>query len=341
LYQSAELTGLRADIDLEHPAVLDADFVIHDSYRNLCRRLATWAHLAFNQVLTFGKEGTRVKIAYLGLGIMGRPMAANLVKAGHDVTVWNRTPKSLKGAQTAATPAEAAKDAEIVWMCVADTKAVETVLFGADGVAEVLRPGVTVVDSSTIAPQATRDFAARVRAKGAEFVDAPMTGSKIGAEAGQLLFIVGGPEKAVAALDPLFRVLGKKVIRVGETGAGESAKIGMNLMIAAIFEGFAEALALTGKLGVAPEKLVELIESSMIRSGVTDYKASFVLGQDWSPNFPLRLMLKDIHLMLDAAKQEKVILPALVEIEKVYQKAVEAGHANDDYAVTVETVKNL
>jgi 3-hydroxyisobutyrate dehydrogenase-like beta-hydroxyacid dehydrogenase len=268
-------------------------------------------------------------------------MAANLVKAGHDVTVWNRTPKSLKGAQTAATPAEAAKDAEVVWMCVADTKAVETVLFGADGVAEVLRPGVTVVDSSTIAPQATRDFAARVRAKGAEFVDAPMTGSKIGAEAGQLLFIVGGPEKAVAALDPLFRVLGKKVIRVGETGAGESAKIGMNLMIAAIFEGFAEALALTGKLGVAPEKLVELIESSMIRSGVTDYKASFVLSEDWSPNFPLRLMLKDIHLMLDAAKQEKVALPALAEIEKVYQKAVEAGHANDDYAVTVETVKNL
>ncbi len=112
-------------------------------------------------------------------------------------------------------------------------------------------------------------------------------------------------------------------------------------MIACIFEGFAEALALTGKLGVPPEKLVELIQSSMIRSGVTDYKASFVLNQDWSPNFPLRLMLKDIHLMLDAAGQEKLELPALKQIEKVYQKAVEAGHANDDYAATVETVKNL
>lgn len=282
-----------------------------------------------------------MKIAYLGLGIMGRPMAANLVKAGHEVTVWNRSPKTLEGARTTATPAEAAKDAEVVWMCVADTKAVESVLFGKDGVEPVLRPGVTVIDSSTIAPQSTLDFARRVRAKGAEFVDAPVTGSKIGAENAQLLFIVGGPEKTVAALDPLFMALGKKVIRVGETGAGESAKIGMNLMIASIFEGFAEALALTGKLGVQPEKLIELIQNSMIRSGVTDYKANFVLQQDWSANFPLRLMLKDIHLMLDAAKQAKVELPALKEIEKVYQKAVDAGHANDDYAVTVETVKSL
>lgn len=282
-----------------------------------------------------------MKIAYLGLGIMGRPMATNLVKAGHSVSVWNRTPKSVEGARMAATPAEAAEGAEIVWICVADTKAVETVLFGPNGVDGVLRKGMVVVDSSTIAPKSTLDFAARVRSHGAEFVDAPMTGSKIGAENAQLLFIVGGPEKTVAALDPLFKVLGKKVIRVGETGAGESAKIGMNLMIAAIFEGFAEALALTGKLGVPPEILVELIQNSMIRSGVTDYKSSFVLQKDWTPNFPLRLMLKDIHLMLDTARELKIDLPALKDIEKVYSKAVKDGHADDDYAVTVETVKSL
>ncbi|MGA3125572.1 MAG: NAD(P)-dependent oxidoreductase [Candidatus Korobacteraceae bacterium] len=282
-----------------------------------------------------------MKIAYLGLGIMGRPMATNLVKAGHDVTVWNRTAKKLEGARTAATPAEAARDAEVVWMCLANTEAVESVLFGPDGVETVLRPGVTVIDSSTIAPRATREFAARVRAKGTEFVDAPVTGSKIGAENAQLLFIVGGAEKTVAALDPLFKTLGKEAIRVGEAGAGESAKIGMNLMIASIFEGFAEALALTAKLGVPPEKLIELVQSSMVRNGVVEYKASFVLKQDWSPNFPIRLMLKDIHLMLDAARQEKVELPALKEIEKVYQKAVDAGRANDDYAATVDTVRNL
>ena len=281
-----------------------------------------------------------MKIAFLGLGIMGRPMALNLVKAGHDVSVWNRTPKQMEGARTAATPAEAARDAEVVWLCLTDTQAVESVLFGPAGVAEVLRPGSAVIDSSTIAPQATRDFAQRLGAKGVAFVDAPMTGSKIGAENAQLLFIVGGPEETVARLDPLFMALGKKVIRVGETGSGESAKLAMNLMIAAIFEGFAEALALSGKLGVPPEKLVELVQASMIRSGVTDYKASFVLNQDWTANFPVRLMLKDIHLMVDAARQAQLELPALREIEKVYQKAVEAGHANDDYAVTVETLRS-
>jgi 3-hydroxyisobutyrate dehydrogenase-like beta-hydroxyacid dehydrogenase len=287
------------------------------------------------------KERDSMKIAYLGLGIMGRPMAANLVKAGHELTVWNRSPKILEGAKTAATPADAASGADVVWICVADTKAVESVLFGEHGVEKSLRPEMIVVDSSTIAPSATTEFAARVRAHGAEFVDAPVTGSKIGAETAQLLFIVGGPEKTVAFLAPLFHSLGKKYIRVGETGKGVSAKISMNLMNASIFEGFAEALALSGKLGVDPAILLELIQNSMIRSGVTDYKGSFVLKQDWSPNFPLRLMLKDIKLMLDAAGKVGVALPALKEIEKVYEKAVAAGHADDDYAATVETVAKL
>jgi len=152
---------------------------------------------------------------------------------------------------------------------------------------------------------------------------------------------VGGSEEKVADLDPLFMSMGRKVIRVGETGAGESAKIGMNLMIATLFEGFAEALALTRKLGVEPEILVELIKSSMIRSGVLDYKAAFVLSEDWTPNFPLRLMLKDIRLMLEAGEQQAVQLPALEAVEKVYQTAIEAGHANHDFAATVETVRNL
>ena len=202
-----------------------------------------------------------MKIAYLGLGIMGRPMASNLIKAGHEVTVWNRTPKNLDGARTAATAAEAARDAEVVWMCVADTKAVESVLFGPEGVEASLRPGLTVVDSSTISPKATREFAARVRAKGAEFVDAPVTGFKNWRrERRNWCSSWAGRRRRCTSLEPLFMAMGKKVIHVGETGAGESAKIGMNLMIASIFEGFAEALALTGKLGVPAEKLVELIQ---------------------------------------------------------------------------------
>lgn len=283
-----------------------------------------------------------MKVAFLGLGIMGGPMASNLVKAGHEVTVWNRTPGKITArARLAATPAEAARGSEVVWICVADTAAVEQVLFGPNGVESVLQPGMIVVDSSTIAPSATRRFAERVRAKRAEFVDAPVTGSKIGAEAAQLVFIAGGEQKAVDRLDPLFKAMGKQVIRVGETGLGESAKIGMNLMIALIYEGFAEALTLTRKLGVPPEKLVELIQASMIRSGVTDYKAPFVLKRDFTPNFPLRLMHKDIKLMLQAAEETGTQLPALEKVEEVYRRSVELGARDLDYAATLETIERM
>ena len=281
-----------------------------------------------------------MKVAFLGLGIMGGPMAANLAKAGHDVTVWNRSPgKEVPGTKSAATPAEAAKDAEVVWICVADTKAVEQVLFGADGVEPSLHPGMIVVDSSTILPSASKQFAERVRAKGADFVDAPITGSKVGAEQGTLVFIVGGREESLDKLKPLFGVMGKQYIHVGEQGLGEAAKIGMNLMIALIYEGFAEALTLTSKLGVPREKLVELIQASMLRSGVTDYKAPFVLKRDYSPNFPLRLMHKDIHLMLDAAGAAGVKLPGLEKVEEVYEAGVKEGWRDLDYASTIGIIE--
>ena len=149
-----------------------------------------------------------MRVAFLGLGIMGRAMASNLAKAGHEVTVWNRTAgKDVEGARSAATPAEAARGAEVVWMCVSDTEAVESVLFGPQGVHESLAQGMTIVDSSTISPSATRQFAERVRAQGVQYVDAPMTGSKAGAENGTLIFIVGGEEfshrKAEARCSPL------------------------------------------------------------------------------------------------------------------------------------------
>ncbi len=281
-----------------------------------------------------------MKIAFLGLGIMGRPMAANLAKAGHDVTVWNRTAgKEVPGAKTASTPAEAASGSEVVWICVSDTAAVDQVLFGPGGVEKSLRPGMLVVDSSTILPSASKQFAERIRAKGADFVDAPITGSKIGAEQGTLVFIVGGREDSVKKLEPLFAVMGKQYIRVGEQGLGESAKIGMNLMIALIYEGFAEALTLTTKLGVPREKLVELVQASMIRSGVTDYKAPFVLKNDFSPNFPLRLMHKDIRLMLEAAKTAAVDLPGLKTVEEVYASSVQEGWKDLDYAATIGVIE--
>ena len=277
-----------------------------------------------------------MRLAFLGLGIMGRPMAANLVKAGHEVSTWNRSAgKEVEGARAAASPAEAARGAEVVWMCVSDTEAVEQVLFGEEGVEKGLEQGAVVVDSSTISPSATLRFAERLRAKGSDYVDAPMTGSKIGAESGQLIFIVGGAEETVDRLKPLFAAMGKLMVRVGETGKGQSAKLAMNLMIALTYEGFAEALTLATKLGVNMEKLLELINASMVRSGVVEYKAPFVMKRDFTPNFPLRLMHKDIRLMLDAAREMRVKLPALETVEEIYEIATDEGQADLDYAATL------
>ena len=277
-----------------------------------------------------------MRVAFLGLGIMGRPMAANLVKAGHEVTVWNRSAgKEVAGARPAATPREAAEGAEVVWICVADTAAVEQVLFGENGVEAALQPGMIVVDSSTISPAATGDFARRLSKRGAEYVDAPVTGSKAGSEAGQLIFMAGGNEATIQKLEPLWTAMGKSLFRMGDVGMGQATKLGMNLMIALIYEGFAEALALTGKLGVKPDALMPLIQASMVRSGVIDYKAPFVLRRDFSPNFPLRLMHKDIQLMLDAAREQRVKLPGLETVAEIYDIAAEEGQDDLDYAATL------
>jgi 3-hydroxyisobutyrate dehydrogenase-like beta-hydroxyacid dehydrogenase len=277
-----------------------------------------------------------MRVAFLGLGIMGRAMAANLVKAGHEVTVWNRTPgRAVEGAQSASSPAQAARAAEVVWMCVSDTTAVENVLFGPQGVQESLAEGMIVVDSSTISPSATRNFAERVRARGAQYVDAPVTGSKAGAESGTLIFIVGGDEPAIERLKPLFAGMGKQFFRMGETSKGQAAKLAMNLQIALIFQGFAEALTLATKLGVSADTLLPLVQASMVRSGVVDYKAPFVMKRDFSPNFPLRLMHKDLRLALEAAKEARVKLPGLETVEEIYEMATEDGHENLDYAATL------
>jgi 3-hydroxyisobutyrate dehydrogenase-like beta-hydroxyacid dehydrogenase len=277
-----------------------------------------------------------MRVAFLGLGIMGHAMATNLVKAGHEVTVWNRTPgKLVEGAGVAPTPAAAAQGAEVVWMCVSDTEAVERVLFGPDGVEQSLAEGMIIADSSTISPSATLKFAERVRARGAAYVDAPMTGSKIGAANGTLIFMIGGDEAITQRLNPLFAAMGKKIFRMGETGKGQATKLVMNLQIALIFEGFAEALTLATKLGVDSQQLVSLIEATMVRSGVVEYKAPFVLQHDFTPNFPLRLMHKDIRLALEAAKEVRVKLPGLETVEEIYELATEEGQQDLDYAATL------
>jgi 3-hydroxyisobutyrate dehydrogenase-like beta-hydroxyacid dehydrogenase len=277
-----------------------------------------------------------MKVAFLGLGIMGRSMATGLVKAGYEVTVWNRSPtKPVEGAQAASTPEEAAKGADVVWLCVSDTAAVEQVMFGLRGACSSLAEGAIVADSSTISPSATLRFAERVRARGADWVDAPMTGSKIAAENATLIFIIGGREESIEKIQPLLAAMGKQFFRMGETGKGQAAKLVMNLQIAMIYEGFAEAITLGAKLGVNLDSLLPLIQASMVRSGVVEYKASFVSKRDFTPNFPLRLMLKDLRLILEAAKESRVKLPGLKTVEEIYDLASEEGHGDLDYAATL------
>ena len=266
---------------------------------------------------------------------MGWPMAANLVKAGHEVTVWNRTPKDVPGAVTAPTAAEAVRGKEAVWICVSDTKAVQAVLFGQNGAAEGLASGTVVVDSSTISPSASLNFMEGLQEKGCEFLDAPVTGSKIAAESGQLIFMIGGAPHNIERVEPLLRAMAKKVIHMGENGKGLSAKLAQNMNIVFMYEGLCESLTLAKKLGVPVEKMFELIENSMIRSGVAEYKKPFILNQDWTPNFPLRLMHKDMHLMMDAAKENGVDLPGLTKIDEIYEEAVKAGFEDLDYAATI------
>lgn len=281
-----------------------------------------------------------MRVAFLGLGIMGASMAANLVKKGHQVTTWNRTAgRAVDGAAAALTPRAAAQGADVIWICVSDTAAVEQVLFGPDGAAEALRPGMIVADSSTISPGASQRIAERVRAQGADFVDAPVTGSKIGAREGTLIFIAGGRAATIQKLDPLFLAMGKQVIHVGDNGKGEAAKLAMNLMIVLIYEGFIEALTLARNLGVEEKPLFALIQSSMVRSGVVDYKMPFVEKRDYTPNFPLRLMHKDIRLMLEAAEATNTRLPGLRKIKEVYDEAAAQGMGDLDYAATLKVLE--
>src|SRR5262249_38793010 len=224
---------------------------------------------------------------------------------------------------------------EAVWMCVSDTKAVEQTLFGPDGACETLERGTVVVDSSTISPSASVRFMKTLQKQGCEFLDAPMTGSKPAAESGQLIFMVGGNPATIDRMEPLFRAMAKKVIHMGENGKGLAAKLAQNMNIAFIYEGLCESLTLARKLGVPAEKMFELIGASMIRSGVAEYKQPFILNRDYTPNFPLKLMHKDMHLMMDAAKENGVDLPGVHKIDEIYEEAHRAGFDDLGYAATI------
>ncbi len=285
-------------------------------------------------------------IGFIGLGIMGQPMALNLAKTGHPITVFNRTPaktESLKsaGAKVAATPAEAAAEADFVISIVSDTAAMEEVVLGKGGVLETVRSGAIVIDSSTISPVASRKFACKVAGKGASWLDAPVTGSKHLAEKGELTYMVGGDREAFDRALPVLQVMGKKHIYCGSHGLGLTAKLSQNVIQSTMIEIFCEGFVLAAKAGLKPHILMEVIQGSMARASLTDFKAPFIFRGDFTPYFPLKLMHKDITLALESAYAQNVPMPAAAAVKEVYGAAKAQGKGDQDYAAVVTFLEEL
>ena len=285
-------------------------------------------------------------IGFIGLGIMGHPMALNLVKAGYKVTVFNRTrskaePLEKSGARVAATPAEAARLADVVMIIVSDTAAVEEVVLGKGGILETLRSGAIVIDSSTVSPALSRKLACHAAGKGASWLDAPVTGSKHGAERGELTFMIGGDRETLDRALPVLQVLGKKHIYCGAHGSGLSAKLAQNAIQATMVEVFCEGFVLATKAGVHPQTMFEIIQSSMARAALTDFKAPFIFKGDFTPYFPLKLMHKDLELAMETAYAQNVPMPAAAAVKEVYGTAKAQGKGDLDYAAVITFLEEV
>ena len=271
-------------------------------------------------------------LGFIGLGLMGKPMARNLVRAGFPLIVWNRTSSKAddlvrEGAMLAANPREAASQADVLITIVSDPPALEEVLWGAKGALDGLRSGTTLIDSSTVSPDLARRVAAACAERSVDFLDAPVTGGTWGAEKGEIVFMVGGKAEVLERAKPVLEAMGKKFFLLGPNGAGQTVKLGMNLLLALEVNAFAESLALVTAAGVPGEKLVEVMQSSMGRSGLLDVKAPLMLKGEFPASFPLRLMHKDIRLALELAREQGVTLPAGVAAYATFSKVKEAADA--------------
>jgi 3-hydroxyisobutyrate dehydrogenase-like beta-hydroxyacid dehydrogenase len=285
--------------------------------------------------------GPQTKLGLIGLGLMGKPIGMNLLKAGFPLTVWNRTASRADelvaaGAKLVLSPRELAANSEFVISIVSDPAALEEVLWGKNGAMQSLQSGSIYVDSSTVSPTLARKVATACEERGVRFLDAPVTGGDWGAKKGELVFMVGGDAATLTEVEPVLRVLGKKWFHLGPNGAGQTIKLAMNLILALQVDALAEALALVTAAGLQGEKLVEVMQSSMARSGVLDIKSQNLLKGDYTPSFPLRLMHKDMRLALELAQQTHVELPATEAAFKTYSTVKEAAQQDLDYSAVMK-----
>jgi 3-hydroxyisobutyrate dehydrogenase/2-hydroxy-3-oxopropionate reductase len=285
------------------------------------------------------------KLGFLGLGIMGYPMARNLLGAGHEVGLWSNTASKAKELASTGkgtfceTPKQVAEHADCIFLCVGDTAMSEQVILGPNGLIETLKAGSVVVDASTIGPTDSRRIGAELAKKGVHFLDAPCTGSKPGAEGGTLTFMVGGEKEVFEKVRPYFEVMGKRLYYCGGAGMGLHAKLTQNLILSNLLQAFNEGMVLATKAGVNPALMLDILENSAARSGLISFKAPYVFRRDFSPQFSVRWMHKDIGLALDSANELNVPVPLTGLNRQMFQAAISAGLAEEDMCSSIKVLE--
>jgi 3-hydroxyisobutyrate dehydrogenase/2-hydroxy-3-oxopropionate reductase len=287
-------------------------------------------------------------LGFLGLGIMGYPMARNLAKAGHNVAVWSHTAEKgekLKAEQPSvtpcATPRQVAESSECTFLCVGDTKMSEQVILGPNGLAEGAKRDSVIVDASTVAPSSSLMVGDRLAAKGVHFLGAPCTGSKPGAEGGTLTFMIGGDKAVFERVKPYFEAMGKLLYFCGGPGAGLHAKLTQNLILCNLLQAFNEGLVLSTKAGIDPQLMLEILDNSAAKSGLIAFKAPYVFRRDFSTNFSVKWMHKDIGLMLDSAAEQHVPVPLTSLTRQMFQAAIAQGHGDEDICSTIKVLESI
>ncbi len=285
------------------------------------------------------------KLGFLGLGIMGYPMARNLRRAGHDLAVWSHSADKARklaaeeGAVFCTTPQQVGAAAECIFLCVGDSKMSEQVILGPDGIIQGARPGTVVVDASTVAPSTSRSIGAQLSAKGIQFLDAPCTGSRPGAEGGTLTFMIGGDQAVFEKARPFFEPMGKQLYYCGGPCAGLHAKLTQNLILANLLQAFNEGIVLSTKAGVDPKLMLEILNNSAARSGLIAFKAPYVFARDFTTNFSVKWMHKDIKLMLESAEEQHIPLPLTNLTEERFRAAIMQGLADEDICSTIKVLE--
>lgn len=288
------------------------------------------------------------RVGFIGLGIMGGPMAKNLIEAGYELTVQNRSPekaeelaKANSSATAAKTPKEVAENSDIVIMMLPDSPDVENVVAGEDGVLEGMKSGALLVDMSTISPVVTESLAAKVGEKGASTLDAPVSGGDVGAIEGTLSIMVGGDESDFERAKPLFDVMGKTVTHVGPTGAGQVVKAANQVVVALTIEAVSEALVLASKGGVAPEKVLDVLGGGLAGNKVMEVKREKFLSHTFEPGFRAELHHKDLGIALSAGREYGVALPVTAIVDQMLLTMKRKGWGGEDHSALLRIIEDL